>query len=291
MKKVKKAVIPAAGWGTRFLPAAKAVPKEMFPIVDKPVIQYIVEEAAEAGIEDIYIITGERKTAIKNHLIRNDGLETALKANNKTEILDQLNRLENLANIHFITQEQALGLGHALWCAASHVGDEPFAVLLGDTIRLGSCSGIKPLIDVYNEKHSSVIAVDPVAWSDVGKYGVIDGVPIHGRLMSVNKLIEKPQVNPPSNYAIMGRYVLTPAIFPILEKMTSGFGSEIQLTDALQRLLENEEIYAYIAEGTIRDVGDKLGYLQTTVLLALQHPTLKGPFHDFLEKIRQEEMS
>ncbi|WP_123039504.1 UTP--glucose-1-phosphate uridylyltransferase GalU [Cohnella candidum] len=288
MKKVTKAVIPAAGWGTRFLPATKAIPKEMFPIVDKPVIQYIVEEAAEAGIEDILIVTGERKGAIGEHFGSNPELEAALRSQNKDSLLQTVEQLARLANIHFTVQKQPLGLGHAVLCAREFVGEEPFAVLLGDTVRADTSGGIKPLTDVYREKQCSVIAVEPVDWSEVGNYGIVDGSFENDRLMLVNRLVEKPRENPPSNFAIMGRYILEPDIFPILGSLSAGAGGEIQLTDALQQLANGQAFYAHVSKFGLHDVGNRLGYLQAAVLEGLRERTLKEPFGAFLKKVVSE---
>jgi UTP--glucose-1-phosphate uridylyltransferase len=285
VKRVKKAVIPAAGLGTRFLPATKAIPKEMFPILDKPVIQYIIEEAVEAGIEDILIVTGGNKLAIEKHFSRNHDLEKRLRQENKTALLDTIVSLPHIANIRFVTQKQPLGLGHAISCARPFVGDEPFAVLLGDMISDGCCSGIQPLLKVYNDKQSTVIAVNTVPWSELDRYGVVDGVFVDERLMAVSRLVEKPKENPPSNYAITGRYVLEPNIFMILENLAAGSGGEIQLTDALQLLVRHEPIYACLSDGTVHDVGDKLGYLQATVQKALRHPEFQEPFRSFIKQI------
>jgi UTP--glucose-1-phosphate uridylyltransferase len=290
VKRIKKAVIPAAGWGTRFLPATKAIPKEMFPIIDKPVIQYIVEEAAEAGIDDILIVIGENKTAIQNHFLRNSELEAVLQGQHKN-MLHMINTLNQETNIHFTVQKQALGLGHAISCARSFVGEEPFAVLLGDTIRKDPRAGIKPLLEIYSEKQSSVLGIEPVSWSKVSSYGVVNGTFLTDRLMTVDKLVEKPTDNPPSNLAIVGRYLLEPEIFTILETMSAGASSEIQLTDALQRLALQQDVYALICEGGVQDVGNKLGYLQAIVQEALQDDELNGPFSVFLSEIALERFS
>ncbi|WP_276354291.1 UTP--glucose-1-phosphate uridylyltransferase [Cohnella caldifontis] len=283
MNKVKKAVIPAAGRGTRFLPASKAVPKELFPLVDKPVIQCIVEEAAAAGIEEALIVTGARKEAIARHFARDPLLEAALRRDNKTEVLETIERLGRTVKLRFAVQHQPLGLGHAVWCARDFAGHEPFAVLLGDMVCEPG-SDIGSLLEVYREKQAPVIAVQPVEWSEVGKYGIVKGKSAGERLVAVEELVEKPKSEPPSNLAIMGRYVLEPDVFPILARQKTGAGGEIQLTDALQELARRRRVYALSFEGNIRDAGDKLGYLQAVVGEALRHPDLKGPFADFLRQ-------
>jgi UTP--glucose-1-phosphate uridylyltransferase len=283
MIKVRKAVIPAAGRGTRSLPASKAVPKEMFPLVDKPVIQYIVEEAAAAGIEEVLIVTGERKTALARHFRRDPALEAELLARSKTELLDTIRRLDRIAHIRFAVQPEPLGLGHAVWCARSFVGREPFAVMLGDMI-CDPGGGIGPLLEAYRKKLAPVIAAQSVEWSEIGKYGIIQGREVESRLLVVENLAEKPKSGFPSNLAIMGRYVLEPDIFPILESLPAGAGGEIQLTDALQELSRRRKVYAFAGDGKIRDAGDKLGFLAATVSEALRRPDLREPFRAYLMK-------
>jgi UTP--glucose-1-phosphate uridylyltransferase len=284
MKKVRKAIIPAAGLGTRFLPATKAMPKEMLPIVDKPTIQYIVEEAVNSGIEDIIIVTGRSKRAIEDHFDKNYELELNLEEKNKDELLKVVREITNMVDIHYVRQKEALGLGHAIWCARKFIGNEPFAILLGDMIIDSEEPCLKQMIDVFNERQASVIAVEPVPWEEVSKYGVIDGDKINSRLSLVKKLVEKPKVNPPSNLAIIGRYILDPKIFNILENTKAGVGGEIQLTDALQILAQQEEIYSYIFEGKLYDVGDKLGFLKATIEFAFKNSDLKKGFSRYIKE-------
>ncbi|MDF2813901.1 MAG: UDP-glucose pyrophosphorylase [Paenibacillus sp.] len=281
---IKKAIIPAAGLGTRFLPATKAMPKEMLPIVDKPTIQYIVEEAMRSGIEDIIIVTGRSKRSIEDHFDRNEELEMNLKDKNKSDLLHIVEEVSNLADIHYVRQKQALGLGHAVWCARKFIGSEPFAVLLGDMIIDSPVPCLKQLIDVYDKRKASIIAVEPVDWTETGKYGIVGGTKIDDRLIKVDLLIEKPTSNPPSNEAIIGRYILEPEIFDYLEITPKGAGGEIQLTDALQKLASLQTLYAYRIDGKLYDVGDKLGFLKATVELACKDSTLQGPFRSFLKE-------
>jgi len=283
MKKVRKAIIPAAGLGTRFLPATKAMPKEMLPVVDKPTIQYIVEEAVRSGIEDIMIVTGRSKRSIEDHFDKNYELEINLLETNKTGLLKIVEDITNLVEIHYVRQKQALGLGHAIWCARKFIGSEPFAVLLGDMIIDSDPPCLKQLIELYEQRQSSIIAVGPVGEEEIGKYGIIDGELIGDRLYKVNDLVEKPKANPPSNLAIIGRYILEPEIFRILEGMSPGVGGEIQLTDALHELVRHRYLYAYTMDGKLYDVGDKLGYLKATVELACKNEWLKDDFRSFLD--------
>ena len=282
MSKVRKAIIPAAGLGTRFLPATKAMPKEMLPIVDKPTIQYIIEEAIESGIEDIIIVTGRSKRAIEDHFDKNYELEVNLVEKNKTELLELVNNITNMVDIHYVRQKEALGLGHAVWTARKFIGNEPFALLLGDMIIDSQVPCLKQMIDIYNERESSVIAVEAVEWKEVSKYGVIAGERINSKLNLIHNLVEKPKVNPPSNLAIVGRYILEPEIFSILENTTAGVGGEIQLTDGLQVLAREKEIVSYEFDGTLYDVGDKLGFLKATVDFALKNEDLKDGFSKYL---------
>ncbi|MFC5468845.1 UTP--glucose-1-phosphate uridylyltransferase GalU [Cohnella suwonensis] len=281
MSRIKKAVIPAAGFGTRLLPATKAIPKEMLPIVDKPAIQYIVEEAIDAGIEEIIIVTSRNKQAIEDHFDRNHEIELFLYEQNKPQLLKLVKDIAH-TKIQYVRQKQALGLGHAVWCARNFIGDEPFAVLLGDVI---SESCLKPLIQTYEETNSSIIAVQPVDWVNVSNYGVICGETLQNGLVKVDRLVEKPKVDPPSNLAIIGRYILEPEIFPILERLLPGDGGEIQLTDALQELIKQSDLHAFTFEGKTYDVGNKLGYLKATVELALGHETLQTHFAEYLQQI------
>lgn len=285
MKKVRKAIIPAAGLGTRFLPATKAMPKEMLPIVDKPTIQYIIEEAVQSGIEDIIIVTGRNKKPIEDHFDKNYELEVNLAEKNNHKLLAVVEKVTNLVDIHYVRQKEALGLGHAIWCARKFVGDEPFAVLLGDMIIDSEVPCLKQLLDIYEEKQASVIAVEPVPWSEVSKYGVIEGIGITDRLNLVTRLVEKPKDNPPSNLAIIGRYILDPKIFGILEKTPPGVGGEIQLTDALQVLAQEQEIYSFIFEGKLYDVGSKLGFLQATIEFALKNVELRDPILSYMGEV------
>ncbi|UJF32109.1 UTP--glucose-1-phosphate uridylyltransferase GalU [Paenibacillus hexagrammi] len=284
MKTIKKAIIPAAGLGTRFLPATKAMPKEMLPIVDKPTIQYIVEEAVQSGIEDIMIVTGRSKRSIEDHFDVNYELETNLREKNKQSLLQLVDEITNLVDIHYVRQKQALGLGHAIWCARKFIGNEPFAVLLGDMIIDSPVPCLKQLIDIYEHKQNSVLAVEKVDWSDVSKYGVVDGTLIADGLYRVNNLVEKPKSNPPSNAAIVGRYILDPDIFGILEHQSVGVGGEIQLTDALQELAHAKPLYAYEFQGRLYDVGDKLGFLKATVELACKNEALQDEFWSYLRQ-------
>lgn len=273
---VKKAVIPAAGLGTRFLPATKAQPKEMLPIVDKPTIQYIVEEAVAAGIEEILIITGRNKKAIEDHFDKSVELEDELESNNKEELLELVQDISNMVDIYYIRQKEPKGLGHAVSRARTFVGDEPFAVMLGDDIVDSKVPCLKQLIDCYSKYKTSVLGVQPVSEADVSKYGIINGIEIEDRVYKVKDMVEKPKPSEaPSNIAILGRYILTPDIFNVLECTTPGKGGEIQLTDALKELLKQEAVYAYRFEGKRYDVGDKFGFLQANIEYALKREDLK----------------
>ena len=285
MKKVRKAIIPAAGLGTRFLPATKSVPKEMLPIIDKPTIQYIIEEAVAAGIEDIIIITGKGKRAIEDHFDRAFELEQNLLEKGKFDILEKVQYSSDLANIHYVRQKEARGLGHAVWCARNFIGDEPFAVLLGDDIVQSDTPCIKQLIDQYEETGSSVIGVQQVPENETHRYGIIDPSAQAGRRYQVANFVEKPaKGTAPSNLAIMGRYLLTPEIFEILENQETGAGGEIQLTDAIQTLNQSQEVYAYDFEGTRHDVGEKIGFVKTTIDFALQHEDLRDEVLKIMEQ-------
>lgn len=288
MKKVKKAIIPAAGYGTRFLPATKAMPKEMLPIIDTPTIQYIVEEAVAAGIEDIIIVTGKPKRAIEDHFDKNVELETDLEAKGKLEMLEKVRHATNLANIYYVRQKEMAGLGDAILTAKSFIGDEPFAVLLGDDIVISEdVPAIKQLIDEYDKTQSSVIGVQKVASEDTHRYGIIDPKSKEGRLYEVNSFVEKPeQGTAPSNLAILGRYLLTPGIFKHLEKKHIGAGGEVQLTDAIQMLNEEEKVYAYDFKGKRYDVGEKIGFVKTTIDFAL-----RSDFRDELVDYLKEKLA
>ncbi|ASS97997.1 UTP--glucose-1-phosphate uridylyltransferase [Geobacillus thermocatenulatus] len=285
MKKVRKAIIPAAGLGTRFLPATKAMPKEMLPIVDKPTIQYIVEEAIASGIEDIIIVTGKGKRAIEDHFDNAFELEQNLIQKGKYDLLEKVKEPSKV-DIHYIRQKEPKGLGHAVWCARNFIGDEPFAVLLGDDIVQAETPCLKQLIDQYEQTLSSVIGVKRVSDNETHRYGIIDPIEQHGRRYQVRQFVEKPAPGTaPSNLAIMGRYILTPEIFLFLEKQEAGAGGEIQLTDAIQKLNEIQRVFAYEFEGKRYDVGEKLGFIQTTIEFALQHDELREDLIQFMEKI------
>ena len=286
-KKIRKAIIPAAGLGTRFLPATKAQPKEMLPIVDKPTLQYIIEEAIESGIEEILIITGRNKKSIEDHFDRSVELELELEHKGKVEMLEMVKSISNMVDIHFIRQKEPKGLGHAIYCAKSFVGNEPFAVMLGDDIVYNEGKPcLRQLMDCYDEYKTSVLGVQTVLDGDVDKYGIVDGLKIEGNVTKVKGLVEKPSVDEaPGNMAILGRYIITPSIFEILERTKPGKGGEIQLTDALLELMSEEAIYAYNFEGIRYDVGDKLGFLEATVEYALRKPELKDAFIEYLKSI------
>jgi len=289
MKKVRKAIIPAAGLGTRFLPATKAMPKEMLPIVDKPTIQYIIEEAIESGIEDIIIVTGKGKRAIEDHFDHNFELEQNLVEKGKFELLEKVQHSSEI-NLHYIRQKEPKGLGHAVWCARKFIGDEPFAVLLGDDIVEGETPCLKQLINEYEKTGSSVIGVQTVANDQTHRYGIIDPLDKDENLYKVNRFVEKPEMGTaPSNLAIMGRYILTPEIFDLLENQETGTGGEIQLTDAIQKLNEEQAVYAYDFEGTRFDVGEKFGFIQTTIEFALKHEDLKEQLLELMKKLIEKE--
>lgn len=289
MRKVKKAIIPAAGLGTRFLPATKAMPKEMLPIVDKPTIQYIVEEAVASGIEDIIIVTGKGKRSIEDHFDHAFELENNLFSKGKFDLLDEVRRSSNV-EIHYIRQKEAKGLGHAVWCARNFIGNEPFAVLLGDDIVQSEVPCIRQLVEQYEQVEKSVIGVQTVPSEQTHRYGVIAPLEKFGRLHEVSYFVEKPPAGQaPSNLAIMGRYVLTPEIFSYLELQEEGAGGEIQLTDAIQKLNESQGVYAYDFEGTRYDVGEKLGFIMTTLDFALQYEELRTPLLQGMEHILERE--
>ncbi|KXZ20553.1 UTP--glucose-1-phosphate uridylyltransferase [Bacillus nakamurai] len=286
MKKVRKAIIPAAGLGTRFLPATKAMPKEMLPIVDKPTIQYIIEEAVEAGIEDIIIVTGKSKRAIEDHFDYSPELERNLEEKGKKELLEKVQKASNLADIHYIRQKEPKGLGHAVWCARNFIGDEPFAVLLGDDIVQAETPGLRQLMDEYDKTLSSIIGVQQVPEEETHRYGIIDPLTSEGRRYQVKNFVEKPaQGTAPSNLAILGRYVFTPEIFMYLEEQQIGAGGEIQLTDAIQKLNEIQRVFAYDFEGKRYDVGEKLGFITTTLEFAMQDHELRDHLIPFMENL------
>ncbi|WP_010648027.1 UTP--glucose-1-phosphate uridylyltransferase GalU [Oceanobacillus massiliensis] len=285
MGKVKKAIIPAAGMGTRFLPATKAMPKEMLPIVDRPTIEYVVEEAIESGIEDIIIVTGKGKRAIEDHFDNNFELEENLIKKGKFNLLEKINKSANV-EIHYIRQKEAKGLGHAVWCARKFIGNDPFAVLLGDDIVQAEKPCLKQLMEQYDETQSSVIGVQQVPEEETYRYGIIDPKTIEGRRYQVSNFVEKPkQGTAPSNLAIMGRYILTPEIFDFLDKQETGAGGEIQLTDAIQKLNELQKVYAYDFEGKRYDVGEKLGFIRTTVEFALNNEEMGDQVLEMLKEI------
>ncbi|MDT2813646.1 UTP--glucose-1-phosphate uridylyltransferase GalU [Vagococcus carniphilus] len=294
MTRVKKAIIPAAGLGTRFLPATKAMAKEMLPIVDKPTIQFIVEEAIKSGIEDILIVTGKAKRPIEDHFDSNIELETNLRQKGKDDLLQLVEETTGL-NMHFIRQSHPLGLGHAVLQAKSFVGDEPFVVMLGDDLMSDEVPLTKQLIDNYDRTDSSTIAVMEVPKEDVSKYGIIaPGQEVEKGLFSVNNFVEKPAVeDAPSNMAIIGRYLLTPQIFDILANQKPGAGNEIQLTDAIDTLNKTQRVFAHNFTGTRYDVGDKYGFMKTSIEYGLQHPQIKDDLKQFIldksDEIRKAE--
>lgn len=286
---VKKAIIPAAGLGTRFLPATKAQPKEMLPIVDKPTIQYIVEEAVASGIEEILIITGRNKRAIEDHFDKSVELENSLERQHKYDLLEMVRDISNIADIYYVRQKEPKGLGHAISCAKTFVGNEPFAVMLGDDVVDSRTPCLKQLIDCYSRYKTTILGVQQVEQDDVSKYGIIKGVCLEDNLYKVQDLVEKPKLEEaPSNIAILGRYIITPAIFEILETTKPGKSGEIQLTDALKTLMQSEAMYAYTFEGRRYDVGDKLGFLQATIEFALKKEEIREPFMEYLAELRNE---
>lgn len=287
MKKVRKAVIPAAGLGTRFLPITKSVPKEMLPIVDKPTIQYIIEEIVASGIEEILIINGRNKEIIINHFDKVPELEEALRSSGKFDALEEVEAITNMARIFSVRQKEAKGLGHAVLCAREFVGDEPFAVVLGDDIVYNDGKpALKQMIEIYDTYGASVIGVQQVAPDQVSKYGIVSGEIVGERVLQVNDLVEKPAIGTaPSNMAILGRYIITPGIFDILEHTGKGAGGEIQLTDGLKTLAAAEKMFAYDFIGKRYDVGDKLGFLQATVEFGLRDKNLGAGFKAYLEEL------
>lgn len=284
--KVKKAIIPAAGLGTRLLPATKAMPKEMLPIIDKPTIQYIVEEAVSAGITDILIVTGKGKKAIEDHFDTSLLLEETLKSKGNIHILEEMEQISSMADIYYIRQGVPKGLGHAIWSARKFIGDEPFAVLLGDTIIQDNGQFLLEMINLYEVYQSSIIGVTPVPDSVVDRYGIIDASGGEDSIYKINRLVEKPEIgSAPSNLAIVGRYILTPTIFNLLENQEPGVGNEIQLTDALQTLLKYEAIHAKVLKGKSYDIGEKVGYLKTIIEFALEREDISAEILAFLEDI------
>ena len=287
--RVRKAVFPAAGWGTRFLPATKAQPKEMLPLVDKPVIQYAVEEAVEAGIEQVIIVTSSQKRAIEDHFDINVELEQLLEARGDIEMLRQIRAISDLAQISYVRQKEQLGLGHAVLMAKELVGHEPFAVILSDDVVVGERPCIGQLIHAYQQTHCSVVAVMEVPSEDTGRYGMIAGDPADSedpRLYKVSGLVEKPEpADAPSNLAIIGRYVLTPKIFDKLEQTPRGAGGEIQLTDAIEALMKEQDVYAYAFDGVRYDAGTTMGWLRASIELALQRQDIGDQFRQYLQTL------
>lgn len=286
MMKIRKAIIPAAGLGTRFLPATKAQPKEMLPIVDKPTIQYIVEEAVAAGIEDIIIVTGRTKKAIEDHFDKSVELEMELEKKESHELLKIARDVSEIANIYYVRQKEPKGLGHAVLTAKSFIGDEPFAVLLGDDVIDSEVPCLGQMMELFEQYQGSILGVQTVAPQNVNKYGIVKGEQIADRMYTVEDMVEKPKVGEaPSNVAVLGRYIITPAIFDYLEKQEAGAGGEIQLTDALCKLAKEEKMYAYDFIGHRYDVGSKIGFLQATVDFALKREDLKDEFMEYLKSV------
>ena len=287
MKKIRKAVIPAAGFGTRFLPATKATPKEMLPIVDKPTIQYIVEEALQSGIEEILIISGHAKRAIEDHFDTNPGLEMHLESHGQESLLKMVRSISEI-NIHYIRQKHMRGLGDAILCARSFIDDEPFAVLLGDDVVYNETNpALRQMIDIYNDLGATILGCQEVPLEKVSSYGIVAGVPVEGKnVLRVTNMIEKPSVEEaPSRTAVLGRYIITPDVFEVLARTEPGKGGEIQLTDAIQTMASREAVYAYCFKGKRYDVGDKLGFLKATVEYALRRPALGEPFRKYLKDL------
>ncbi|MBN1700002.1 MAG: UTP--glucose-1-phosphate uridylyltransferase GalU [Spirochaetales bacterium] len=287
---IRKAVIPAAGLGTRFLPATKSQPKEMLPIIDTPVIQYVVQEAIDSGIDDILIISGKGKRAIEDHFDRTTELEALLETKDSKDLYNEIRRIGEMANIHYIRQKEPNGLGDAISYAKQHVGNEPFAVLLGDTVIDAVIPVTQQLIDIYEQYQHSIIAVETVPDDKVWRYGIVDGRKVSDRIWDVKDLVEKPEPGKsPSNLAVAGRYILTPAIFKTLEKTERGKNNELQLTDALKLLLKREDISACVIEGKRYDIGNKLEYLKTAVEFGLKRHEYAKDFRAFLTaKIKGE---
>jgi UTP--glucose-1-phosphate uridylyltransferase len=289
MKKIRKAVFPAAGLGTRFLPATKAQPKEMLPLVDKPIIQYVIEEAVESGLTSIIIVTGRGKNAIEDHFDVSYELEKLLEERGKTELLGQVRTISNMINVSYVRQGETLGLGHAVLMAKDLIGDEPFAVMLGDDIIDGPVPCMKQMVQVFEEHQGPVIAVHQVPRAEISAYGVIDGVPegSSGRVYRIRDMVEKPSVDEaPSDLAIIGRYILTPDIFEALEKTPRDKGGEIQLTNGLRTLKDQRALFGYRFEGVRHDAGNKLGFLKATVEFALKREDLGGPFREYLKSLQ-----
>jgi len=288
--KVRKAVFPAAGLGTRFLPATKAQPKEMLPLVDKPIIQYGVEEALAAGCDQIIIVTGRGKSAIEDHFDQSYELEKLLEAKGKTDLLRIVRDISDMIHLAYVRQKEALGLGHAVLMARELVGHEPFAVLLADDVVDAPVPCLKQMMEVFNETQCSVIATERVEGKAISSYGVLDVKPVDSRfadrVFEIQNMVEKPKPEEaPSNLAIIGRYILTPAVFDMLVHTQAGTGGELQLTDGMRALLKEEKMYAYVFEGRRHDTGDKLGFLKATVEFALQRPDLGADFRNYLKRL------
>jgi UTP--glucose-1-phosphate uridylyltransferase len=285
---IKKAVIPVAGLGTRFLPATKAQPKEMLPVVDKPVIQYIVEEAVASGIEEIIFVTGKHKRAIEDHFDSNLELEMALKKKGKEKLLKLVKSITNMVDVIFIRQKEPLGLGHAILTARPAIGNEPFAVLLGDEIMVSETPALKQLIETFSKYNCSILGVQDVPKKDVSKYGIISGKKIEDKVFKVDSVVEKPPIDKaPSNIAIVGRYIFTPRIFDFLKKVSPDESGEIQLTDGIEKLSMSEAIYARLIDAKRYDTGSKIGFLKATVDFALERDDLREDFYNYLfEKLQ-----
>ncbi len=284
--KIKKAIIPAAGLGTRFLPATKAQPKEMLPIVDKPTIQYIIEEAVHSGIEDIVIVNGRNKGSIEDHFDRSVELEMELESKDKEEELEMVKSISEMANIYFIRQKKPLGLGHAVLSAQKFIGNDPFAVLLGDDVVVSRVPALRQMMDVYNEYHSSILGVQTVPHELTFQYGIVDGKAVDERVYKVKGMVEKPSIDmAPSNVAILGRYILTPDIFDYLSTQEKGAGGEIQLTDALKRMAAEQAVYAYDFKGHRYDCGAKLGFIQASIEFGLRRPELRESLEAYIKEI------
>jgi UTP--glucose-1-phosphate uridylyltransferase len=288
--RVRKAVFPAAGLGTRFLPATKAQPKEMLPLVDKPIIQYGVEEALAAGCDQIIIVTGRGKTAIEDHFDQSYELEKLLEVKGKTDLLQIVRDISDMIHVAYVRQKEALGLGHAVLMARELVGNEPFAVLLADDVVDARVPCLKQMMEVFKETQCSVIATERVEGKAISSYGVLDVKPVESRfgdrVFEIQNMVEKPKPEEaPSNLAIIGRYILTPAVFDMLAKTQAGTGGELQLTDGMRALLKEEKMYSYVFEGRRHDTGDKLGFLKATVEFALKRPDLGSEFRDYLKRL------
>lgn len=288
--KIKKAVFPVAGLGTRFLPATKAMPKEMLPVVDKPLIQYAVEEALSAGIEQIIFVTGRGKSALEDHFDHSFRLEQTLISKEKNDLLRQVQEIiPESGTIVYTRQNQPLGLGHAIWCARDIIGDEPFAVLLADDLIMSGKSVLGQMISKFERLRASVVAIEEVSKSETDKYGIIDGIDSGDNMVEIKGMIEKPKPeNAPSNLAIIGRYILTPRIFELLEKQQKGAGGEIQLTDAMASLLEDQPIYGYKFTGKRFDCGSKAGFLKANIAFALENKEIKKELIPYLREISKE---